>query len=158
MSPSAGRFAPLLALSQLSAYAWLHELMDDGIFAGFQVFTHLVVGWPLYLAGFASTGRIGQDGKPLGDDIADHYRPWSRMFPKKLNDKITISTLGVIFVLCVLAKLSVDHGAMKVWLWYGGPYMWTNAWLVLYTWLQHNDPSVPQYGEDQWTWVKGALR
>ena len=35
--------------------------------------------------------------------------------------------------------------------------MWTNAWLVLYTWLQHNDPSVPQYGEDEWTWVKGAL-
>jgi len=36
--------------------------------------------------------------------------------------------------------------------------MWTNAWLVLYTWLQHTDPSVPQYGEDEWTWVKGAIR
>ena len=42
--------------------------------------------------------------------------------------------------------------------WYWGPYMWTNAWLVLYTWLQHTDPSVPQYGEDEWTWVKGAIR
>jgi len=32
-------------------YAKLHEAMGDGIFAGFQIFTHLVIGWPLYLLG-----------------------------------------------------------------------------------------------------------
>ena len=29
---------------------------------------------------------------------------------------------------------------------YVGPYMVTNAWLVLYTWLQHTDVDVPHYG------------
>lgn len=142
---------------RLGAYAWLHEIMDDGVFAGFQVFTHLVIGWPIYLMGLASTGRIGADGKPLGNDVADHYRPWSRMFPKKVQVKIALSTFTIILTFMLLAKLSYTYGPMSVWLWYGGPYIWTNAWLVLYTWLQHNDPSVPQYGPDEWTWVKGAL-
>ncbi|GMI41757.1 hypothetical protein TrCOL_g9116 [Triparma columacea] len=142
---------------RLGAYAWLHEMMDDGIFAGFQVFTHLVIGWPIYLLGFASTGRLGADGKPLNGAIADHYRPWSPMFPTKLQSKIYLSTTTVILTLLGLAKLSQTHGFLKVCVYYVGPYMWTNAWLVLYTWLQHNDPSVPQYGSDEWTWVKGAL-
>jgi hypothetical protein len=33
----------------------------------------------------------------------------------------------------------------------------TNAWLVLYTWLQHTAEDVPHFGEDQWTWEKGAF-
>jgi omega-6 fatty acid desaturase (delta-12 desaturase) len=32
-----------------------------------------------------------------------------------------------------------------------------NGWLVVYTWLHHTDPSVPHYGNEEWTWVKGAL-
>ena len=60
-------------------------------------------------------------------------------------------------MLGLLLKLSLDHGFLTVALWYTGPYMWTNFWLVLYTWLQHSDPSVPQYGPEEWTFVKGAL-
>ena len=90
---------------KMSHYAWLHEMMGDGFFAGFQIFTHLVIGWPIYLAGFASTGRIGADGKPLGDDIADHYRPFSRMFPSRIRYKIFASTVGVLALLGYLTKL-----------------------------------------------------
>eukprot|EP00978_Attheya_sp_CCMP212_P019810 scaffold55981_cov78-Attheya_sp.AAC.1 len=139
-----------------SFYAVMHEAMGDGAFAFFQIFTHLVVGWPLYLLGMASTGRNGHDGKPL-QEFADHYRPGSPMFPPKYRAKIFASTAGIAVVLGLLLKLSMDYGFLTVFLWYGAPYMWTNAWLVLYTWLQHSDPSVPQYGVDEWTWVKGAL-
>merc|ERR1711924_47819 len=38
-----------------------------------------------------------------------------------------------------------------------GPYLWVNFWLVLYTWLQHTSPEVPHFGDDEWTWVRGAL-
>ncbi|GMI61746.1 hypothetical protein ScalyP_jg1206 [Parmales sp. scaly parma] len=139
-------------------YAKLHEAMGDGIFAGFQIFTHLVIGWPLYLLGFASTGRISPlDGKPVGGDIMDHFRPYSRMFPTKIRTKTALSTLGIFSLLGLLLKLSLNYGFLPVFLWYGAPYMWTNAWLVMYTWLQHTDESVPQYGDDEWTWVKGAL-
>uniref|UniRef100_A0A7S2HZP2 Fatty acid desaturase domain-containing protein n=1 Tax=Helicotheca tamesis TaxID=374047 RepID=A0A7S2HZP2_9STRA len=141
-----------------SFYAVLHEALGDGAFAAFQVWTHLAIGWPLYLLGMASTGRIAWDGTPAEDgEFFDHYRPGSRMFPPKLRTKIAISTLGVLATLALLVKLSLDYGFLTVTLWYTMPYMWTNAWLVLYTWLQHSDPSVPQYGQDEWTWVKGAL-
>ncbi|GMI23620.1 hypothetical protein TeGR_g13273, partial [Tetraparma gracilis] len=141
---------------RLGNYAWIHELLGDGCFAGFQVVTHLVVGWPLYLLGLASTGKLAFDGTRL-QSIPDHYRPWSQLFPAKLRLKIFLSTFGVAATLGLLLKLSLAHGFLPVALWYWGPYMWTNAWLVLYTWLQHTDPSVPQYGADEWTWVKGAI-
>eukprot|EP00928_Gymnodinium_smaydae_P044749 TRINITY_DN2986_c1_g1_i1.p1 TRINITY_DN2986_c1_g1~~TRINITY_DN2986_c1_g1_i1.p1 ORF type:complete len:441 (+),score=55.58 TRINITY_DN2986_c1_g1_i1:66-1325(+) len=142
---------------RLSYYAVIHEALGEGGFACFKIFTHLFIGWPLYLMGVASTGRLGADGQPLNGDVADHYRPSSRMFPAKYRMKIYASTTGILLVLGLLFKLSLDYGFLKVALWYWGPYMWTNSWLVLYTWLQHIDPSIPQYGSDQWTWIKGAL-
>jgi len=142
---------------RLSFYAVIHDALGDGAFAAFQVLTHLVIGWPLYLMGLASTGRLANNGTPLGNDIIDHFRPSSKMFPTKLGGKIALSTVTCLATIALLFKLSMDHGFLTVALWYTFPYMWTNAWLVLYTWLQHSDPSVPQYGADEWTWVKGAL-
>merc|ERR1712071_483535 len=110
-------------MERLSFYAVLHEAIGDGAFAGFQVFTHLVVGWPLYLMGLASTGRLDAKGEPLGEgDVIDHYRPNSKMFPSKISWKITLSTLGVIGTLALLAKLSMENGFLSVFLWYGAPY------------------------------------
>jgi len=138
-------------------YAAIHEAIGDGPFAMLQIFAHLVIGWPLYLMGLASTGRLAQDGSELGMDIADHFRPWSKMFPAKMRIKIAVSTLGVFAAWGVIVQSSIKYGVLPVYIWYIGPLIWNQAWLVLYTWLQHNDPSVPQYGPDQWTWVKGAL-
>jgi omega-6 fatty acid desaturase (delta-12 desaturase) len=143
---------------RLSCYAVLHEAVGDGAFAAWQVFTHCVLGWPLYLMGLASTGRLANDGSFLQDgEVIDHFRPWSKMFPSKLRLKILVSTLTTIASVGYLFKLAMDVGFLTVGLWYTGPYMWVNFWLVTYTWLQHSDPSVPQYGAEEWTWVKGAL-
>merc|ERR1712071_527728 len=143
---------------RVSFYAVLHETMGDGPFAGLVVFTHVVLGWPLYLMGLASTGRLAYDGTFLQDgEIIDHFRPSSKMFTDKVRFKVLLSTITEVASLFLLFQLSLDYGFLTVGLWYTGPYMWTNFWLVLYTWLQHTDPSVPQYGPDEWTWVKGAL-
>jgi omega-6 fatty acid desaturase (delta-12 desaturase) len=93
----------------------------------------------------------------MDGEIIDHYRPWSKMFPSKLRLKIAISTLGVIAAWYGILEASRTYGVLPVMLWYIGPLLWNQAWLVLYTWLQHNDPSVPHYGTGEWTWVKGAL-
>eukprot|EP00979_Chaetoceros_neogracilis_P008519 scaffold1896_cov256-Chaetoceros_neogracile.AAC.1 len=156
--PTTGEENGLINGVRVSFYAAWHEAMGDGAFAGWQVFSHCVLGWPLYLMGLASTGRLANDGTFLGEgEIIDHFRPSSKMFPAKIRAKIIMSTLGVIASLGLLLKISIDHGFLTVFLWYTAPYMWTNAWLVTYTWLQHSDPSVPQYGADEWTWVRGAL-
>ena len=140
-----------------SFYAAWHEAMGDGAFAAFQIWSHLVVGWPLYLLGLASTGKVDYKGEPLGDNIMDHFRPNSPMFPPKVQNKILLSTVTEILSIAGLGYLMYKVGPMPVILWYGNPYMVTNAWLVLYTWLQHTDPSIPHYGDGHWTWVKGAL-
>jgi fatty acid desaturase len=140
-----------------SFYAVLHEAMGDGAFAVFQIWTHLVIGWPLYLLGLASTGKLKHDGTPLNGAVADHFRPHSPMFPAKMSTKILLSTVTEIVTLAGLIYLGHTVGHIKVFLWYWCPYFYVNAWLVLYTWLQHTDPSVPQYGDGEWTWVKGAL-
>lgn len=141
-----------------SFYAVWHEAMGDGAFAAWQIFSHCFLGWPLYLLGLASTGRLANDGTFLAEgEIIDHFRPSSKMFPAKIRAKIMVSTLGVVATVGYLFKLSLDHGFLTVSLWYTAPYIWTNFWLVTYTWLQHSDPSVPQYGPGEWTWVRGAL-
>ena len=144
-------------LERNSFYAAWHEAMGDGAFAAFQIWSHLFLGWPLYLCGLASTGRLKNDGSPRGDAIMDHFRPSSAMFPDKMSTKVWVSTLGVLATLAGLGYLQYEYGFVPVLCWYWGPYCFTNAWLVLYTWLQHTDPSIPHYGEGEWTWVKGAL-
>lgn len=144
-------------LERNTFYAAWHEAMGDGAFAAFQIWSHLFLGWPLYLLGLASTGRLAQDGTPLNGRIADHFRPNSPMFPAKMSGKIMASTVTTIASLAALCYAKVVFGVMPVICWYWGPYLFTNAWLVLYTWLQHTDPSIPHYGEGEWTWVRGAL-
>ncbi len=121
---------------RLSFYAAWHEAMGDGAFAVFQIFTHLVLGWPLYLMGFASTGRLAANGQPA-NQLMDHFRPWSPMFPAKMRFKIAVSTTAFGGSLFLLAFLFQRFGVLPVFLWYGLPYIWVNSWLVLYTWLQH---------------------
>jgi len=144
-------------LKRNTFYAVMHEAMGDGAFAAFQIWSHLFLGWPLYLLGLASTGRLDVHGKPLDGRTADHFRPSSPMFPEKISFKITLSTAGVVAGLGYLGYLMYTYGALPVICWYWGPYTIVNAWLVLYTWLQHTDPSIPHYGEGEWTWVRGAL-
>jgi omega-6 fatty acid desaturase / acyl-lipid omega-6 desaturase (Delta-12 desaturase) len=144
-------------LERHSFYAAWHEAMGDGAFAVFQIWTHLCLGWPLYLLGLASTGKWKYDGTPLNGAIADHFRPNSPMFLPKVRGKILLSTVTEIASLIGLFYLGHTVGHLKVVLWYWLPYTVVNAWLVLYTWLQHTDPSVPHYGEGDWTWVRGAL-
>jgi omega-6 fatty acid desaturase / acyl-lipid omega-6 desaturase (Delta-12 desaturase) len=141
-----------------SLYAALHEAMGDGVFAMFQIVTHLYLGWPIYLLGFASTGKWRYDGTPLAPgEVADHFRLNSPMFTPKVRGKILLSTITEIASLFALFYTGHTFGHLKVFLWYWLPYFTVNAWLVLYTWLQHTDPSVPHYGEGEWTWVRGAL-
>lgn len=145
-------------LERNSFYAAWHEAMGDGAFALFQIWTHLVLGWPLYLLGLASTGKLDYTGQPLNGRIADHFRPKSSMFNPKMEFKIVLGTFTEIISIVGLIYAAHFHfGHLPVFLWYWCPYFVTNGWLVLYTWLQHTDPSIPHYGDGEWTWVRGAL-
>jgi omega-6 fatty acid desaturase (delta-12 desaturase) len=142
-------------------FAWMHDTFGEDFFAVFQLIGHLVVGWPAYLL-FNVTGGRQLKGASLQKpvpfpDIVDHFRPWSALFPKHWAFKIVLADIGIGLTLWVLAMASKKFGFAAVAVHYIAPYLWVNFWLVLYTWLHHTDPAVPQYGDDTFTWLKGAL-
>lgn len=130
--------------------------MGDGPFAILHTAVVLLFGWPVYLLTGASGGPVR--GK------TNHFWPWAgaegkhALFPGGWKDKVLGSDVGIVAVLGILGYWAYSVGSVwPVLALYGAPYLVTNAWLVLYTWLQHTAEDVPHFGEDQWTWEKGAF-
>jgi fatty acid desaturase len=120
----------------------------------FIVFGRLLFGWPMYLL-FGTTG-----GPERG--TTSHFwpfRPFSRaLFPSRLNRKVLASSAGVATTIGLLIWWTAAAGTP--WapiLFYVGPYLVCNAWLVGYTWLQHTNHDIPHYDETEWSFVRGAF-
>jgi len=48
-------------------------------------------------------------------------------------------------------------GGGTVALMYGLPLVFTNMWLVGYTWLQHTEVDVPHLTNDEFSYMRGAF-
>jgi len=141
-----------------AGYVTLCEAIGEEGFAGFQLFTHLVVGWPAYLATNATGARRLYTGAPFKEgETLDHFRPMSSLFPPNWRTRIRIGTTAWCVCFAGIMAATAKFGFVPVACFYWGPYMWVNFWLVLYTWLQHTSPDVPHFGDGEWTWVRGAL-
>eukprot|EP00922_Rhytidocystis_sp_ex-Travisia-forbesii_P056590 GHVS01083742.1.p1 GENE.GHVS01083742.1~~GHVS01083742.1.p1 ORF type:complete len:616 (-),score=100.48 GHVS01083742.1:662-2509(-) len=82
----------------------------------------------------------------------------SLVFPQgPVQSLVTFSGFGCLVVLLALAVWAKTAGLSCVICWYVGPYLVTNGYLVLYTWLQHTHTNIPHYGDDSFTWLRGAL-
>ena len=133
----------------------LKERIGKPLFQVVNLFIHLVVGWPAYLL----TGATG--GSKYG--VTNHFiptKPFSEaLFPTDfLKKRVWLSDVGVAATLAALACWAVKAGSIwPVAAVYGGPYLVTNFWLVLYTWLQHTDVDVPHFTDKDWDWVKGTF-
>lgn len=123
-----------------------------------QMFMHLIVGWPAYLA-------IGATGGPARG-VTNHYWPDPltepdekkfELFPGKWKEKVLKSDVGIAAVVGALVAWAACDGIGEVNALYTGPLIVVNAWLVLYTWLQHTDVDVPHFSDDDHTFVRGAL-
>ena len=135
--------------------AWLRwrEIIGDEAFAIVVIVGRLLVGWPLYLL----TGVTGGPARGM----TNHFWPaWpfsAALFPGEWRRKAWLSDVGVVVMLGLLAWWTYSAGFSQVLAVYVGPYLVVNAWLVLYTWLQHTDVDVPHFDDEEWTWVKGAF-
>lgn len=123
-----------------------------------SLFTHLVLGWPLYLL-FGVAG--GEDyGAPTSHfwnaaPFSNGERP---LFPPSFRRLMLQSNLGVLAMLLALGLAAVHFSLARVLCVFGLPYLVVNAWLVAYTWLQHTDTDIPHFSSQEWTWAKGALQ
>jgi len=119
---------------------------------------HLAIGWPAYLL-------IGATGGP-DRGLTNHFwpnplttpnQPKRELFPGNWKKKVVKSDIGVATVAAAVGALAWTKGLSLTMALYGGPLFVINAWLIIYTWLQHTDVDVPHFSGDNHSFVKGAL-
>ncbi|WFD05012.1 hypothetical protein MVES1_000337 [Malassezia vespertilionis] len=133
--------------------SWLGELLEDApLFNFFELLLQQTFGWILYLT-------LNVSGQLSFPNWTNHFSPDSVIFNKRHRNQILMSDVGIALALgSLFAWGSLSPGGWReVVLYYGIPYMLTNHWLVMITYLQHTDPLIPHYSPDAWTFPRGAL-
>mmetsp|Transcript_3519 Transcript_3519/g.5177 ORF Transcript_3519/g.5177 Transcript_3519/m.5177 type:complete len:468 (-) Transcript_3519:156-1559(-) len=133
---------------------------EDGLKAWgvIQGFLHLVIGWPAYILIGATGGPArGMTNHFVPNPLSTPDEPSKELFPGHWKSKVYQSDIGIAAVVSALLAWSVFRGPEEMMALYGGPYLVVNAWLVLYTWLQHTDVDVPHFSKDEFSYMRGAL-
>lgn len=136
----------------------LRQRLGYRLFGWVSLFSHLILGWPLYLF-LGATG--GEDyGRPTSHfwNGGPFDRGTRHLFPRPFRGLMMRSNLGLIIMMVLLIWLAMVSSPLRVIAVYGLPYLVVNIWLVTYTWLQHTDVEIPHFSSDQWTWATGALQ
>ena len=71
--------------------------------------------------------------------------------------RVLMSDVGIAAAVLGLSLLVKQFGVATMAAMYGGPLIIVNAWLVLYTWLQHTDVDIPHLGSGDFSFMKGAF-
>ena len=133
----------------------LRKTVGKTLFSALNLIGVFVFGWPLYLLMGASGGPVR--GK------TNHFVPKMgasgkhALFPGKWENKVWYSDIGVALTVGAMAYWAMQTSCATVFGLYLAPYLFTNFWLVLYTWLQHTDVDVQHLAADEWSYIKGAF-
>ncbi|KAJ7595178.1 delta-12 fatty acid desaturase [Mycena floridula] len=108
------------------------------------------LGWQNYLC----TNIMGSPMYPPG---TNHFFPSSPLFKPHERSRIIASNIGLSVMISILYVWTQDVGIKMFCKLYLVPYILTNHWVVMMTYLQHSDPTVPHYRRNQWTFLRGAI-
>lgn len=143
-------FVPV-AQSQLKP-TWSETLEDSPIYNLYKITLMLVVGWmPGYLC------FNGWGPKKYRNGPKSHFNPYATFFLPKERLSIVLSDITFAAAVSVLGYCIYTYGFGLVFKLYLAPYVVTNAYLVLITFLQHTDTYIPHFREGEWTWLRGSL-
>ncbi|KAI0717854.1 fatty acid desaturase-domain-containing protein [Cerioporus squamosus] len=127
------------------------ELLEETpLYTLFKMVIRQFLGFQLYLI-------HNRKGNPKYPPWTSHYNPDSKLFKPQDRNVIIISDMAIGSMLLFLAAWSYQTGFHNVWSLYFVPWLWAHNWIVMFTYLQHSDPTVPYYREKSWTFARGAL-
>ncbi len=130
----------------------LDELLEDApLYRLFWLVVQQLFGFPAYL--FANVS--GQEWYPKG---TNHFLPSSKIFEPRHFGMIITSDIALAVVIGSAYAFGqwMGHWTESVKYYYI-PYLGVNHWLVMLTYLQHTDPTLPHYRAGEWTFARGAL-
>ncbi|WAR51680.1 hypothetical protein PtB15_1B116 [Puccinia triticina] len=134
-----------------SLYETMDDLLEDApLWNLFNLFLQQLFGWPMYILSNAS----GQARYP---SWTNHFNPNSIIYDARHRSQILKSDLGIGLTLAGLTILGYKTDFLTVFKYYIVPYFNVNHWLVMITFLQHNDPMLPHYREGAFNFQRGAL-
>mmetsp|Transcript_30703 Transcript_30703/g.42035 ORF Transcript_30703/g.42035 Transcript_30703/m.42035 type:complete len:459 (+) Transcript_30703:107-1483(+) len=132
---------------------WGNEMLRESPIAQlWGIFVMLSVGWmPGYLV-YNATGPVKYRGKN-----ANHFSPTAAFFKEDEYWLIVQTDIAFFAAVSLLGYCVYNFGFLAVATYYLLPYMVTNLFLVLITYLQHTDVFMPHFRSKEWTWLRGAL-
>ncbi|KAI0322958.1 delta-12 fatty acid desaturase protein [Amylostereum chailletii] len=139
---------PPRPVARRSDYAEVFE--EAPLFTLVRVFIMQAFGWWLYL----TQNTLGAKHHPRG---TNHFDPNSTLFKDHERSSIVVSDIGVGCMAGMLVYAGLQYGWAAVLAFYGVPYLLTNHWIVLFTYLHHSDPTIPHYYGSEWTFLRGVV-
>ncbi|KAF9459136.1 fatty acid desaturase-domain-containing protein [Collybia nuda] len=124
-------------------YAEVFE--ETPLFTLFRMFIMQGFGWWIYL----TKNTMGSKMYPPG---TNHFDPESPLFKQEQRNSIIISNVS----LACMSALLIWVGPGLVLKYYVAPYLLTNHWIVMFTYLHHSDPTMPHYRKAEWSFLRGA--
>ncbi|KAH0581132.1 hypothetical protein H2248_012260 [Termitomyces sp. 'cryptogamus'] len=125
-------------------------LEETPAFTLFKLFIRQFFGFQLYLI----HNRKGNPRYPPG---TSHYMPSSKLFKPEQRKFIIVSNIAIGSMLVLIAGYIYQKSWSDAWFYYFAPWLVAHNWIVMLTYLQHSDPTIPYYRKDQWTFARGAL-
>lgn len=104
----------------------------------------LGLGWFIYLFEGYSPRRVF------------HFNPFETLFKKHIM-AIYISIITILGWLMCLYYYYMQRGLCDIIYFYFVPIFVYASWLVICTFLHHNDSGIPWYKSEEWTYVRGQL-
>ncbi|KAI8914335.1 fatty acid desaturase-domain-containing protein [Gorgonomyces haynaldii] len=132
-----------------------HVLEDGALYHEAPIVSFLnilmitTIGWPGYLL-FNSSGQVYSEW-------TSHFLPKSAIFEPEQANAVVLSNIGLATTIAILTYCGQVFGSLNVIFFYVVPYLIVNFWLVIITYLQHTDPTLPHYSAGEWDFLKGAL-
>ncbi|WAQ80772.1 hypothetical protein PtA15_1A110 [Puccinia triticina] len=126
-------------------------LVDAPLWALFKLIIHQSIGFTTYLL----TNASGQKHYPRW--WTNHLNPYAIMFGPRHRSQVLWSDLGIAITISCLTYLGKHTDFLTVFKYYIVPYLIVHHWMVLITFLQHTDPSLPHYREGAFTFQRGAI-
>ncbi|KAF5371053.1 hypothetical protein D9757_010314 [Collybiopsis confluens] len=125
-------------------------LEETPAFTLFRLFVRQFFGFQLYLL----HNRKGNRRYPA---FTSHYRPSSQLFKSVERPAIILSNVSILVMFALIGIYIQNKGWNSVMKYYFMPWLFQHNWMVMFTYLQHSDPTIPYYRKDEWTFVRGAL-